>query len=69
MSQKRQPNSLMSRIEAFYSECPDEWLTIGDMEHKFDASAEQIREAIHRLRGYGRMTIVPLMVYRRSEEA
>jgi len=44
------PNSLASRICAFFSNNPDEMLTYSDIAVKFDCTVEQARNAVNDLR-------------------
>lgn len=65
---KRDPFSLNCRLEAFWQQNPDEWMTLADMKVKFEANANQITSAIGRLKRDGRLDLEPVVVYRRVEE-
>lgn len=48
---KPDPNSMVRRIEAFYRENPDEWLTWEDLVAKFDlGTVQHAKEVVGRVR-------------------
>ena len=48
---KPDPNSMVRRIEAFYRENPDEWLTWEDLVAKFDlGTVQHAKEVVARVR-------------------
>lgn len=51
----RPAGTLMARIETFFLNNPDEWLTWPDMAAKFSCTEDQARTAMNGLRECGRL--------------
>lgn len=62
------PGSLLRRVETFFVDNPDEWLTFEDIAVKFDCTVYQARGAVERLNLRSKvLQLETIRVVRRAE--